>query len=126
MNSLKWKERKGGKEGEWKGWRWMIIKEVEYLKWKERKGGKEAEREKEREKGEWEREWWGEYEREREMGEWVGERKRETVKEREKDEESMRIGKERKSPWKTDVPKLYAYNECEHSVMNECMRKPLD
>ena len=57
----------------------------------------------------------------------VGERKRETVKERErkrergvrereKDEESMRIGKERKSPWKTDVPKLYAYNECEHSV----------
>ena len=28
----------------------------------------------------------------------------------------MRIGKERKSPWKTDVPKLYAYNECEHSV----------
>ena len=57
------------------------------------------------------------------MGEWVGERKRETVKEREieieierereKDEESMRIGKERKSPWKTDVPKLYTYNECE-------------
>ena len=28
----------------------------------------------------------------------------------------MRIGKERKSLWKTDVPKLYAYNECEHSV----------
>ena len=42
----------------------------------------------------------------------MGERKRETVKERErrKDEESMRIGKERKSPGKTDVPKLYAYN----------------
>ena len=35
---------------------------------------------------------------------------------REKYEESMRIGKERKSPEKTDVPKLYAYNECEHSV----------
>ena len=48
----------------------------------------------------------GEREREREGG----------VREREKDKESMRIGKERKSPWKTDVPKLYAYNECEHSV----------
>ena len=55
----------------------------------------------------------------------MGERKRETVKEREreggvrereKDEESMRIGKERKSPLKTDVPKLYAYNECENSM----------
>ena len=48
----------------------------------------------------------------------MGERKRETVKEREreKEEESMRIGKERKSPGKTDVPKLYAYNEYEHSV----------
>ena len=57
----------------------------------------------------------------------MGERNRETVKERErkrererevseKDEESMRIGKKRKSPCKTDVPKLYAYNECEHSV----------
>ena len=57
-------------------------------------------------------------------GERVGERKRETVKERErererkrgrgvsereKDEESMRMGKERKSPGKTDVPKLYTY-----------------
>ena len=52
------------------------------------------------------------------MGEWVGERKRETVKEREreKDEESMRIGKESKSPWKTDVPKLYAYNKFENFV----------
>ena len=28
----------------------------------------------------------------------------------------MRIWKESKSPGKTDVPKLYAYNECEHSV----------
>ena len=50
----------------------------------------------------------------------MGERKRETAKERErereKDEESMRIGKERKSPEKTIVPKLYAYNKCEHSV----------
>ena len=48
----------------------------------------------------------------------MGERKRETVKERERDrdEESMRIEKERKSPGKTDVPKLYACNECEHSV----------
>ena len=33
------------------------------------------------------------------------------VGEREKDEESMSIGKER-----TDVPKLYTYIECEHSV----------
>ena len=40
------------------------------------------------------------------------------VSEREKDEESMRMGKERKSPGKTDVPKLYTYNECELSVMN--------
>ena len=58
----------------------------------------------------------------------MGERKRETVKERErergggvrereKDEESMRIGKERKSPGKTDVPKFYTYNECELSVV---------
>ena len=39
----------------------------------------------------------GEYERERE---WVGERKRKTVKEREKDEESMRIGKEKNFPEK--------------------------
>ena len=38
------------------------------------------------------------------------------VREREKDKESIGIGKERKSPGKTDVPKLYAYNECEHSV----------
>ena len=38
------------------------------------------------------------------------------MREREKDEESMRIGKERESPGKTDVPKLYAYNECEHTV----------
>ena len=28
----------------------------------------------------------------------------------------MRIAKERKNPSKADVPKLYAYNECEHSV----------
>ena len=28
----------------------------------------------------------------------------------------MRIGRERKSLGKTDVPILYAYNECEHSV----------
>ena len=48
----------------------------------------------------------------------MGERKGETVKEREREkgEESMRIGKGRKSPSKTDVPKLYAYNECEHPV----------
>ena len=37
-------------------------------------------------------------------------------REREKDEESMRMGKERKSPGKTDVPKLYTYKECELSV----------
>ena len=60
----------------------------------------------------------------------MGERKRETRNkkrgrerdgerrgsERERDKESMRMGKERKRPGKTDVPKLYAYNECEHSV----------
>ena len=45
------------------------------------------------------------------------EREREKWSEREKDEESMRIGKERKIPRKTDVPKLYAYSECEHSVV---------
>ena len=62
-------------------------------------------------------------ERDRWGSEWVRERgrllKRERERERgvrEKDEESMRIGKERKSSLKTDVPKLYAYNECEHSV----------
>ena len=33
------------------------------------------------------------------------------MREREKDEESMRIGMERRSPGKTEVPKLYAYNE---------------
>ena len=32
---------------------------------------------------------------------------------------SMRVGKERKSPLKTDVPKLYAYNECELFVQFE-------
>ena len=41
---------------------------------------------------------------------------KEREREREKDEMSMRIGRERESPGKTDVPKLYAYNECEHSV----------
>ena len=37
-------------------------------------------------------------------------------RERERDEESMRIGEGRKSPGKTDVPNLHAYNECEHPV----------
>ena len=64
-------------------------------------------------------------ERDRLGSEWVRERgrllkeresEREGVRMREKDEKSMRIGKERKSPGKTDVPKLYAYNECVHSV----------
>ena len=54
------------------------------------------------------------------MRETVKEREREREREREKDEESMRIGKERKIPGKTDVPKLYAYNECEHAV--NCVR----
>ena len=53
-----------------------------------------------------EREKKGDCQRERERG----------VRERAKDEESISIGKERKTPWKTDVPKLYAYNECEDSV----------
>ena len=61
---------------------------------------REREREREGEREEWERQ------RERERDEW----------ERQKDEESMRIGKKRESPWKTDAPKLYACNECEHSV----------
>ena len=70
-----------------------------------------------RERDRWESEWV----RERET---VKERERERkggVREREKDEESMRIGKERKSPGKTDVSKLYAYNECEHYV--PCVQK---
>ena len=57
-----------------------------------------------------------------------GERERESErereereKEREKDEESMRIGERRKSRGKTDVPKLHAYNECEHPVMNSIL-----
>ena len=29
----------------------------------------------------------------------------------------MGIGKERNSPRKTEVPKLYAYNECKHYVV---------
>ena len=53
-------------------------------------------------------------ERKKRGGEKLRERKKE--REREKDEESMRIGKERKSPEKIDVPKVYTYNECEHSV----------
>ena len=48
--------------------------------------------------------------------EWVRERGRLLKREREKDEKSMRMGKERRSPGKTDVPKLYTYNECELSV----------
>ena len=44
------------------------------------------------------------------------ERRKLLKREREKDKESIRTGKERKSPGKTNVPKLYAYNECEHSV----------
>ena len=47
-------------------------------------------------------------------------REREREREREKDDESMRIvgegGRDRKSPGKTDVPKLHAYNECEHPM----------
>ena len=41
------------------------------------------------------------------------------VREREKDEESIRMGKERKSPGKTVVPKLCTYNECELSVRGQ-------
>ena len=44
----------------------------------------------------------------------MGERNRENVKERERERE--RGMRERE---KTDVPKLYAYNECEHSLHNE-------
>ena len=45
---------------------------------------------------------------------------RERDRDREKDEESMRIGEGRKSSGKTDVPKLQAYNECEHPVPYNC------
>ena len=45
------------------------------------------------------------------------ERERERDRDREKDEESMRIGEGTKSSGKTDVPKLQAYNECEHPVL---------
>ena len=58
----------------------------------------------------------------------MGERKRETVKERERERErgggerdrerwgEYENGKGEESPGKTDVPKLYTYNECELSV----------
>ena len=50
----------------------------------------------------------------------MGEKKRETVKERKRERERQgeyenREGKEKSV--KTDVPKLYAYNECELSVV---------
>ena len=41
----------------------------------------------------------------------MGERKRETVKERERETGVREIER------KTDVPKLYTYNEYEHSVL---------
>ena len=44
------------------------------------------------------------------MGELVGERRRETEKERKREIEREKRGSE------TDVPKLYTYNEYEHSV----------
>ena len=50
------------------------------------------------------------------------ERRRETVKEREREREKNKQGEyenregKEKSLKKTDVPKLYAYNECKHSV----------
>ena len=57
-----------------------------------------------------ERERWGEYERERDKwgSEWVSERGRLLKRDRERERERER---------ETDVPKLYAYNECEHSVI---------
>ena len=45
----------------------------------------------------------------------MGERQRETHKERERKRERERERGVREKE-KTDVPKLYAYNECEHSV----------
>ena len=55
-------------------------------------------------------------------GEPVGERKREREREgggneRERKRRGEYENGERKSPGKTDVPKLYTYNECEHSVL---------
>ena len=72
------------------------------LKWKERKGEKEGGRGNERERRgiERERDRWG--------SEWVRERGRLLKRERERE----RGVRERK----TDVPKLYAYNECEQFV----------
>ena len=82
-----------------------------------RVGGRESDEESMRDRDIWGSEWVREIgrllkrAREREK---VGEG---GVREREKDEESKRIGRERKSPGTTDVPKLYAYNQCEHSVV---------
>ena len=42
----------------------------------------------------------------------MGERKRATEKEREREREGERVR------GKTDVPKLYAYDECEHSMIS--------
>ena len=68
------------------------------LKWKERKGGKEVERERRGSKRERDEE--SMRERDRWGSAWVRERGRllNREREREKDEEGMRIGKERKSP----------------------------
>ena len=82
-----------------------------------KKGGKEVERRRrgsERERGMrrlWERE------RDRWGSEWVRDRGRLLKREREKDRRREYDNwEERKSPGKTDVPKLYAYIEYEHSV----------
>ena len=50
------------------------------------------------------------------------ERKRETVKESKRERERERRGEyenreEKEKALKTDVPKLYAYNQCENSVI---------
>ena len=95
MNRVKWKERKGGK------------------KWREREGGaRERDEESTRGRDRWGSEWM----RKEEDCQRERERERERERDREKDEESMRIGEGRKSSGKTDVPKLQAYNECEHPV----------
>ena len=85
------------------------------LKWKERKGGKEVERE--RRGSERERDEESMRERNRWGNEWVRDRGRLLKREREKDRRREYDNwEERKSPGKTDVPKLYAYIEYEHSV----------
>ena len=86
---------------------------------RKKRGERSGERERGREGGVRERERWGEYERDRWGSEWVRERGRLLKRERERERERRgeyenREGKEKSL--KNRCAKLYAYNECEHSV----------